>query len=282
MSTTLPIPPAPFDRTGAFSRFGSIEDLAPKFLRDNYLKGLVFVDENDKPYDDSWYEQKINVAISVFEHGTQLTLTPRLLTREPHDYYIKDYMNFAFLQLFHYPLIVDQQYPLVEAIYPTGQVIITFPREWVRPDAQHGQLQLIPTQGTLSQVILGQGGSYLPIIYQGLGYLPQLFQVTYRAGFEKGKIPMLFVDALAKLSVIGVLSSVGDSVHPAGVTSQSIGIDGMSQSRGFMNSQEFVPTFSGTISQLQRELFGDPRLGTTGLLREIQNYYRGINCMVVA
>jgi hypothetical protein len=282
MSSTLPIPPPAFDRTGVYARFGSIEDITPQFIRDNYLKGLVFVDDNGQPYGDDWYLQKVNVALSMFEHITQLTVTPRLVLGETHDYFVKDYQLYAFVQLFNYPLIVDQSYPLVKAIYPTGQLVTTFPREWVRADAQHGQIQLIPTQGTLSQVILGQGGSYLPIIYQGLGYLPQLFNVDYRAGFEKGTIPQIFIDAVAKLAVINIFSTIGESVYPTGVSSQSFGIDGMSQSRGYVKGGEFAPIFSGTINQYQRELLGDPRLGTPGLLHDIRNYYRGVNMTVTA
>jgi hypothetical protein len=282
MSTTLPIPPPPFDRTGVFKRFGSIEDITPDFIRKNYIKGITFVDEAGKPYDDEWYQQKIDLGLSSFEHYTQLTVTPRLVEGESHDYYVKDYQLYAFIQLYQYPLIVTQEYPLVKAIYPTGQLVTTFPREWVRPDAAHGQIQLIPTQGTLSQVILGQGGSYLPIIFQGLGYLPQLFNVTYMAGFEKGKIPQMFIDAIAKLAVIGIYSTVGDSVHVPGVTNQSFSIDGMSESRGFQNNSEFAPAFSGTINQYRRELLGDPRMDTDGLLAQIRSYYRGINFWTTA
>jgi hypothetical protein len=154
MSSTLPIPPPAFDRTGVYARFGSIEDITPQFIRDNYLKGL--------------------------------------------------------------------------------------------------------------------------------GYLPQLFNVDYRAGFEKGTIPQIFIDAVAKLAVINIFSTIGESVYPTGVSSQSFGIDGMSQSRGYVKGGEFAPIFSGTINQYQRELLGDPRLGTPGLLHDIRNYYRGVNMTVTA
>jgi hypothetical protein len=249
-------------------------------LRDNYLVGLTFVNDQGKPYPDSWYLQKLATAISNFEHYTQLTLVAQEIKGEAHDYYIRDYEQYAFIQLYQYPVIVRQDTPVVRAMYPTGQVITTFPREWVRTDNVHGQIQLIPTQGTLSQVILGQGGSYLPVIYQGLGYLPQLFQVDYVAGFETGNIPTMFLDAVAKLASIELLSSIGDSVRPAGVTSQSLGVDGLSESRGFVTSPDFAPVFSGRISQYRKELFGDPRISLKGILPQIKDFYRGINMWV--
>lgn len=265
-----------------FDKVVDIATLTPKFLKDNYLLGLKFVDECGSEYPDSWYEQKINTACSQFEHHTQLKVMPTVFTKEKHDYYIRDYEHYAYIQLYNYPILptTGPDTPVVRAVYPTGQVVTTFPAEWVRADLKHGQIQLIPTQGSLSQVILGQGGSYLPIIYQGLGYLPHLFEVDYTAGFDTGQVPQVFLDAIAKLATMELLSVMGDTVRPAGVTSQSIGIDGLSESQGFQNSNEFAPIFSGRISQYKRELFGDPRLGTMGLFNQIRSYYRGINLWV--
>jgi hypothetical protein len=282
MTTQMPVPPPEFVATSIYQRLVSIEDLTAKFLRENYLLGLKFVDELNREYPDSWYLQKIAVAISNFEHHSNLTLTPREITGEMHDYYIRDYEQYAYIQLFHYPVIVKNDTPVVKAIYPTGQLITTFPREWCRVTAVHGQIQLIPTQGTLSSVILGQGGSYLPIIYQGLGYLPQLFHVDYVAGFDKGQIPQVMLDAIAKLATIDILSIMGMTALPTGITSQSYSIDGMSQSRGFLQSPEFAPVFSGIISQYKRELFGDARLGTRGLFADLKSFYRGLNSFTTA
>lgn len=281
MTEPLLLPRATPPYYGSVSRLASIEDLTPEYLRTNYLPGLQFVDELGQPYPDSWYEQKIAVAISNFELNTNLTVSPRVVENETHDYYILDYQMYAFIQLHHYPLILTNATPKMKAVYPTGQLVTEFPREWVRADVNHGQLQLVPTQGSLSQIILGQGGSYLPIIYQGLGYLPNLFWVDYTAGFGTGQLPYIFLDAMAKLACIELLSTIGDAILPAGVTSQSLSIDGMSESRGYQNTPNFAPVFSGRISQYKRELFGDPPM-TKGLFNEIKDYYRGINMMVVA
>lgn len=56
----------------------------------------------------------------------------------------------------------------------------------------------------------------------------------------------------------------------------------MSESRGFQNNSDFTPAFSGTISQIKRELFGDERTGDPGLLKEVKDFYRGINMVVTA
>ena len=279
----------------AYSTTGKIEDLTSAVLKNVYLKGLGFVDELGAEYEDEWYEHFLNVAIDRFTEYTNVDVLPIDHAAELHDYYINDYQQYAYLQLYHYPVIKKTldpphliegntitQSPYVAAVYPTGQTVTVFPAEWVRVDIKHGNLQLVPTQGSLSQVILGQGGSYLPILYQGLGYLPQLFQVTYTSGFETGLVPKTVIDAIAKMATIDLLTVVGDTIRPTGITSQSYSIDGMSQSRGFQNSPEFAPVFSGRIAQLQRELYGDPRLGKDGSLDEIRNFHRGMNMWVMS
>jgi hypothetical protein len=150
----------------------------------------------------------------------------------------------------------------------------------VRLTKEHGQIQLVPTQGTLSQVILGRGGSYLPLMFAGMGYLPQLFRISYTAGFEDGKIPMDLVDAVSKLAAVNVLSQLGQTIFPPGVTSVSSSIDGLSQSVGIMNNGQLPPVFSGLISSYRTELWGDGR-SMTGLLKDITDHYRGLMMRVV-
>ena len=122
----------------------------------------------------------------------------------------------------------------------------------------------------------------MPLVYQGLGYLPQLFHVDYTAGFSKGTLPQIFIDSIAKLTCIELMSVAGDTLHPAGVTNQSFSIDGLSESRGYQNSENTAGAFAGRINQYKKELFGDPQLGTRGLFDEIKLFYQGVNFWVSA
>jgi hypothetical protein len=106
--------------------------------------------------------------------------------------------------------------------------------------------------------------------------------VDYTAGFLKGTLPQIFIDAVSKLACVELMSVISDSVHPVGVTNQSFSIDGMSESRGFQNTGEVSPAFGGRINQYKKELFGNPQLGTQGLLNEIKSYYTGVNFWVSA
>lgn len=255
----------------------AVGQLSPDMLQKNYLSGLDFVDKEGQPIPASFYAHHISTAAATVERITKVNVLRRTITDERHDYHVSDYQLFAFLQLFEYPVISVES---VSAVYPTGQTIFEFPLEWVRLTKEHGQIQLVPTQGTLSQVILGRGGSYLPLLFAGMGYLPQLFRINYTAGFEDGKIPMDLVDAVSKLAAINVLSQLGQTIFPPGVTSISSGIDGLSQSVGIMNNGQLPPVFSGLISSYRTELYGDGR-SMTGLLKDITDHYRGLMMRVV-
>ena len=250
--------------------------LTPEYFKKNYLWNLDFVDNSDVPLPDSYYLHKMSVAAATFERETKVRILRRKVTNELHDYYINDYAQFAYLQLHEYPVISVE---VVRAVYPTGQAIMTFPSEWIRLTPSHGQIQLVPTSGSLSQVIMGRGGSYLPLIFQGVGYLPQLFQVDYTTGFADGQLPLDMLDAVCKLAAIDVLGGVGDTIYPPGVTSISAGIDGLSQGVGIMNNGQFPAVFTGRINLYRRELYGE-RSTVDGVLYRIKDEYKGLNLKV--
>ena len=250
--------------------------LDPAYLKKNYLWNLPFVDNEGHELPNDFYSGKINVAAAIFERETKVRVLRRKITEELHDYYVNDYQLFAYLQLFEWPVISVEK---VSVIYPTGQTVFEFPLEWVKLNKQHGQIQLVPTLGTLSQVILGRGGSYLPLIYQGIGYLPQLFHIDYTTGFSNNDIPADILDAVAKLATIDILGIVGDSIFPPGVTSVSAGIDGLSQGLGIMNNGQLPPVFTGRINLYRKELFGERNL-VEGVLARIRDEHKGIQLSI--
>lgn len=255
-----------------------VSDITPELLQSVYLTGLNFVDADGNPFPSQFWVQHINNAIIAFERLTKIHVLRRTIVGELHDYYVEDYQLFAFIQLFEYPILSVEK---VSAIYPTGQFIFEFPLEWVRLTKEHGQIQLVPTQGTLSQVILGRGGSYLPLLYQGMGYLPQLFHIDYTTGFADGKIPQDIIDCIFKLASINVLTVQGDTVFPPGVSNISAGIDGLSQGIGIVNNGQLPPVFAGRINSYRTELFGDPRIEMPGQIKLLKDHYRGLMMRVV-
>jgi len=250
--------------------------LNAEYLRKNYMWNLCFVDDNGEPLPNEFYEGKLNVAAAALERECQIRVIRRKITEELHDYRVEDYQLFAWIQLYEWPVISVDKFSV---IYPTGQTIFEFPLEWVKLNKIHGQCQLVPTQGTLSQVILGRGGSYLPLIYQGIGYLPNLFHIDYTAGFENGHIPADVLDAICKLATIDILGIAGETIFPPGTTSISAGIDGLSQGLGIMNNGQFPGVFAGKINLYRKELYGE-RTQVEGVLARIRDQYKGLSLTV--
>ncbi len=260
--------------TSRFSSLLSLDDLTAKYLKDNYLTGFTFTGADKQELPPIFFEEKIANAISKFEDITHIDVLQREITGEKHDYITTDYLNYAFMQLYRIPA---QSVSMVRAVYPTGQTIQVFPQEWVRLYVEHSQFHLVPTSGSLAQVLLGGGNGYLPFIFAGLSYLPQLWEVDYVSGFAPDAIPRDVVSVICKLAAIEVLTIMSDLVGPLGVASQSLGIDGMSQS---MSRQ--LPAFKARIDSYKVDLgIPGPGLGvepkySTGEIGQLRRTYLGL------
>lgn len=229
-----------------FSATMSFDDLTAKYLLDSYLTGFKFAGSDGQQLSPAWYEDKIANAIVTLESAIGIDVLQREVTGERHDYHTNDYLNYAFTRLFRQPAQSVQQ---VRAVYPTGQVIQVFPSEWVRLDPASGQIHLVPTSGSLAQVMLGGGNGYLPFIFAGLSYLPQLWEVDYVSGFAVDALPRDVARVVCKLAAIEVLVLMSDLIGPLGVASSSLGLDGMSQSIARQ-----LPAFKARIDQYRVEL----------------------------
>ena len=69
-------------------------------LKNDYLFGLRMTDDKGEPFPDSLYVRYINAGIRWIETELQLTIEPTVV-EEHHDYRMSEYMDFAYLQLYH-------------------------------------------------------------------------------------------------------------------------------------------------------------------------------------
>lgn len=237
-------------------------------LREDYLFGLDLTDEDGNEYPSSNFDKWIEKAVAWCETQLQIKIAPTPIS-EHHDYDIDTYQNFCWIELYQYPVISVER---VVASY-AGTEIMTFPQSWVQIYKESGQLQLVPANGSLSQVLLGNGSpTLLPLITSRLAGMPHLFRVEYTAGFEEGKIPADIVDLIAKKACIGLLNIFGDILLGAGIASQSVSIDGLSESIGTTQSAE-NSAYSARIRQYEREIKAD--------LPEIKGRFKGIRLAAV-
>ncbi len=252
----------------------ALSELTPKWLKENYLTGLKLVDETGAEYPDAFYETHMQNAVRKIEKITTVSILEETLTGEQHDYRVSDYMQWAFLQLFKAPVRSVEN---LRAVYPLGETIQSFPDEWIRLEAMHGQIHLVPSSGSLGNIIIGQGGSFLPLIYGGLSYMPSLWEVDYTVGFDPDDFPREVAEAIAKWACIDILSIASDLVRPIGINSESVAIDGLSQSQSYL-----APAFKQRIDRYNQDLYGPEGRNqefktTSGLLKQIHDYHFAFN-----
>jgi len=233
-------------------------------LKQRYLFGVNLTNDNGEPLPDEVYEHYILAAIAWMEHELDIKILPTTISREAHDYYRQDYQEFNILQLDNYPVLSVEEY-LVE--YPSGQTVVEYPLEWVRIDPDHGILRIVPTAGTLSAVLIGQGGGFLPAIYSGMAHLPDLFKISYTAGFAPGQVPRNILDLIGMFASLGPFNIFGDLIAGAGIASLSLSVDGLSQSVGTTSSATnsgYGARIIQYLKQIQKQV---PHL---------RQYYKGI------
>jgi hypothetical protein len=229
-----------------------------------YLFGVPIKDAEGCEPENIFFEQHLKRAIAWVETQLQIKVSPTVFTGERHDYYVNEYAHFAYVQLHHWPVVCVNR---LEARYPSETLLLEFPLEWIKLEPLHGQIQLVPEAGSLSHIILGQGSSYLPLVtYRISSYLPALWHVDYTAGFEKGKVPEDILGLIYKKAAIDVLYTAGELIGGPGVTSTSLGLDALSESKSYSKGSGNI--YSHRIQNYQEELTND--------LSVLKDYWKGI------
>jgi hypothetical protein len=244
-------------------------------LKRIYLFGVDLTNDQNVPYPDEVFAHGIRQAVDRMEHELDIPLQPQKFV-ERYDFYRRDYENYMFVQLRRRPVITVDA---VSLDYPSGQNIINFPKEWIRIDRHAGELRILPSRGTFSQLLIGSGGGFLPLVFGGNDQIPDLINVTYFAGFDLGikhprneyGLPNDIKEIVGKIASYGPLNLAGDLIAGAAIASKSIGIDGLSQS---VNTTASATNsgYGARILIYEREV--------KQVLPMLRRYYRGARMIV--
>jgi len=243
--------------------------ITPDQLKKIFLFGVDLTNDDGDPYPDELFEFYIRSAQQWFE--TQiggLKLCEQTFT-EVHDYRLSDYIQYSFIKLFKYPC---QEVNKVSVQFPLSTNLLEFDPTWYRAESHSGHVNLFPTQGTFSSILLSQGGSYIPLLYSGIEYVPHVLHVEYKAGFKKGEVPQNILNIIGMKSSLGPLNIAGDLIAGAGIATKSVGIDGISQSIGTTASATNAG-YGARIIQYDKQIAAE--------IASLKNYYTGLS-MVVA
>ena len=205
-------------------------------LINKYLFGIDLSDANGNPLPKSLFMHYLNSAIEYMQSLLDITITDTTFT-ERHDYYRNDYRNWGFIQLDHNPVKEVKSIKLMYGSQPS----VNIPLDWVQLDKLSGQITLFPSAGSANSLIIGQTGMLFGFQSQW-DYAPQLWEVEYVAGIDEKDRSMplqLLMEAVYKRASTGILNVWGDLIIGAGIASQSVSIDGLSQSIGTTQSAMF-------------------------------------------
>lgn len=233
-------------------------------LKEIFLFGLDLTDDADNPFPDSMFEWGIRSAISFLERRLDIRIKKTVFTNERYDYYRGDYLYWTIIKLREAPVISVEG---VRVTWPSNTTVIDFPTDWIqlRPDVGH--VNIVPTSGTLSQVLFTAGGSFLPLVASGRHYVPNILEVDFTAGFEDGEVPQEIRDTVAKLAAFAPLNVAGDLIVGAGIASKSVGIDGLSMSVNTTSSATNAG-YGARLVQYEKEL--------KRTIPVLEKYYKGV------
>lgn len=205
----------------------ALQVLSVSELQTYYLFGLDMTNDEGEPFPDSLYEFYIKAAVSWFEQKVNIPVRPTYVEAEKHDYYPGDIDQYFFMQLEQYPIISVEK---VDIVIPGTATVTTVDDDWIQPDKNSGHLQLVPGIGSPGIAFHGNMATIFPMLRRSPRLIPNVFHVTYTAGFESGKVPENIRNVIGMAASYGPLNIAGDLLGGAGIASQSIGIDGLSQS----------------------------------------------------
>lgn len=244
--------------------------MSVKSVKDNYLFGIDLSDANGNPLPEGLFVHYINSAVEYLQNLLDITISDTECV-ERHDYIRSDYQNWGFIQLDHNPVKEVKRLTLMYG----NQRSMEIPLDWIQLNKLTGQITLFPSAGSANSLIIGQTGMLFGFQSQW-SYAPQLWEVEYTAGIDENDKTMplaLLKEAVAKRASCGILNVWGDLIIGAGIASQSVSIDGISQSIGTTQSAMFGGA-SARVSEYTKDL-------KEGILPVLRQKFGGLRLVVV-
>jgi len=240
-------------------------------LINDWMFGIPMKDSGGNAISEDSILKKIKAAQLIIENLLGVCMFPKIVS-EKLDYIAEEFaswghtkVKFPISNLYHNESDITDT-PMM-GFYGERHVF-SVPKDWLSFSERN--LAVVPgVQGASSIVMMASGSTY-PSFIRGQRYIPDFWRVKYISGFRE--IPADIEAVICKLAVIFVFAIIGDVIRPIGVSSQSLSIDGLSQSVStVMNSQGNL--LSPRLNQYYKELFDM----NNGQIQYLINNYRGIS-----
>ena len=194
-----------------------------------YIYGIDIKANDGTKFSEDSITFYIEAAQQEVENYFEIKLSPTLRT-ETQSYYRDSYFNgFPLIQT-KYPVV--RPYTLNGLLGKTQQ--IEYPETWLQARTNNSnsyarRVSIVPTGSSTaasSDVILS--GVTFQVGIQSFSNIPDYWTIQYKTGFDTIQKDLL--QLVGMMASISYLSIAGDFALPPGVASQSLSIDGLSQS----------------------------------------------------
>lgn len=259
--------------------------ISPVDLIYEWAFGIPLQDKFGNQYSMKDIKKKILSAQTVLSKLITMKMTPEMFG-DIQDYFQEEFAMYGHIKLNYEPnrdinnkpkiqtiLVGSQEYGL-EGFYNSVSTV-KYPLQWITIKGK--SLSLIPgTEGSPGVIVTASGNLY-PNIMGGLRFVPDFWHISYEIGFWI--IPDDIRSVIAKMSILMLFNIIGDVLRDVGISSQTLGIDGLTQSYSTVQNAD-ANILSPRIKQYQRELFGDGRMDC-GDIERLRGAYHGISFEVV-
>lgn len=202
--------------------------MSPSELLNLYFFGVPIKSQDGKFLSQNEVAFYISAATDEVEGYLNIKLNKQVIA-ERLNYSRSDFREWGFL---------PASFPVVEVFALEGFINTTkqveYPKEWL-------SIKEINVEGladrSVNLVPAGNTGATNSVVFSGITphaglytsmIIPNYWQLKYCTGFNK--IPADILNMVGKLAAINLFHIQGDLILGAGIASQSIGIDGLSQS----------------------------------------------------
>ena len=229
--------------------------ITPELLKSRHLLGVSMACAKDPLtgkatiITDDILRDIIDGAVAQAESELKIDIFP-VRRKEKHPFDLNLYSSFGYFQLTHRPCTSMDKL----SVTPSNQLdVYVVPNEWVEGAyLARGQVNIVPltvafVQGTYIPQQSSGGAAYLQIL-GNKPWIPAWWQIEYTSGFPGGMLPRILNEYIGSRAAAEVLSQLALSFARA--NSQSLGIDGLSQSVSTPGPQ----IFKGRIEELEEKI----------------------------
>lgn len=236
-------------------------------FKDIYFFGIALKNTDGTPMKDSALEYYLRQSMERVEELLEIKIRRQVIEVDTKDFVYDEYKHWG---------LIRTTYPVVKPIslegYYSSYKQIKYPQDWlsVRQTSDKKTYQrlvnIIPASGSVQTSQAFYSGI---IPFAGIGnnsHIPNYWKLKYETGFNR--VPTDLVDFIGKYASLHVFNIMGDIILGAGIASQSISLDGLSQSIASTASATNGGYASRILTYLKELIPERDRL---------INYYRGIN-----